>query len=781
MTHGVEARLSERFVELGTDFGVPVLVLIRQGRVVRHANAPGVGAEGATDARILARARVALLKGQQRVDPVSGGHLFLMPISSVGGDPLGAIGMVIPQELHGQHQGVPEPWLNLLVRYLELWVRSVLGTEWDEHSEPLLEQAEGAAEQALTERLRAAGEWRNMSLEDGFTASLAPPEEPPVETLNGHARNVILPPPTLSAAEVAAESAGAPPPPLEQSPPPAPKAEPPRDEGVESHREPPHDASRAISFTAAPTPAEALSVEPPAEVSVPASAGVEAVAEVASPESGAADVVAPVAAAEPALMLPEEVPAILVGPPFQLLGANAAAALLLRPGDDEQRRMLCFQFLGLDQPCRPCVAAAAELAQETLAGRVELGDRAFRITASPLDDGSRTRFVESFELLPPLVPEEPLPAPPWPPQYADAPAVADPAAAPSRAPVDQALEAARPELAADPAATQAEGPAMPEEPPPPPAAEPMIVDAAGDSSSEAETAEPAEDPEPDPEPESAAHDWRESEPPATEEDEEAAAAPGSVLTRLLLPVAMVGFVAIAVATWLHFNPSATPSTPTEAEAVDAMEPVEVAADQGLAPESAAADGAEAAAEPAQPVAGGGAAEEPPARSAATDAVEPGDAGSSSRPPATAPVAAAAGAAAVVATPSEAAAEVAAELAIPFIDQAAYRVALEFIAHDDLAGAADAWDAMLESEPKSNSTLMLETNCEGWAAAENLRRFRDDRAAILKPIYVEGRKCFLLAYGSFPSEAAAAAAIAELPEPFRSRSKRPIIRSFNLLP
>ena len=159
MALGVEERLLERFPELGAEYGSPVLVLIGGGRVVRHPDADPKLLSGTNESSILSRARLALLRGGSQVDEIAGGHLFVHPIVSLLGEPVGAVCVAVARELPADRSPMPESQQALLRRYLELWVKDSLGDEAESASEPLLDLDDESAERALEERLGAVQRW----------------------------------------------------------------------------------------------------------------------------------------------------------------------------------------------------------------------------------------------------------------------------------------------------------------------------------------------------------------------------------------------------------------------------------------------------------------------------------------------------------------------------------------------------------------------------------------------------------------------------------------------
>ena len=434
-----------------------------------------------------------------------------------------------------------------------------------------------------------------------------------------------------------------------------------------------------------------------------------------------------------AIPMVDAAPSIIVTVPYQLTAANENAVALVG-NDRDTSGIPCYEFLGLSAPCRPCVAAAAHLQGTTAAARVEVEGRAFLIESTRLIGTDPLRFVEELSTAPPLPEAEPvLDVPEW-----------------------------------------------------PPIEEPGISAEAGRTEWVATT-------------ESLIEDWSVGDPPGIERED---GVPPIEATESYLLDEVAGEEAGAIdprepnanAETAPFEPISEPVDPRRKW----MFPLVAAMCAAIVASFAYRSLRKSDAPPELPP---GAIElDVPASVLAEFEAQLGRAGDPSTPTVlqpegtTPPNAIESAPPEIEATtlaevveevpPNEVAAateELGPTVDSPFSNWVAYEVALEFLERADIHGAADAWDAMLESEPKSNSTLMLETNCEEWAARDNLARFDGDPAAILKPIYIDGRKCFLLAYGSFASEDDAVAAIAELPEPFRSRSTRPIIRSFNLLP
>ena len=459
-------------------------------------------------------------------------------------------------------------------------------------------------------------------------------------------------------------------------------------------------------------------------------------------------------------------PSILVTVPYQLSAANEGASDLVGV-ERGTRGIPCYEFLGRRAPCRPCVAGAAHLQGSIATARVA-GESGcdYLITSTQLVGSDPPRFIEQIEEAPALREPDPVAdLPPWPP-IDDAPADSE-----EVAPAAELGSGVEPFDEPTPEVTIEELDGFEDEDPPRPAldelaeAESYLLDEALPS---------------------AAPDGRPREPNASVETApfrpiEAPAGPRHPWLRNVM-AGLLGAALIAFGYRWATQGEEAPVLPPGAIELDLppelVAELESRTDAWNRPGAIALDSVGVAvptAEPRQapdtppatpPDAGPEAiVEEPPVAAADPDPQTPD---TEADPP---PVLAESGAAQPVGP----------RIDSPFANWVAYEVALEFLERGDLSGAADAWDAMLESEPKSNSTLMLETNCEEWAAKENLKRFTGDTAAILKPIYIEGRKCFLLAYGSFANEAEANAAIDRLPEPFRSRSTRPIIRSFNLLP
>ena len=774
MTQGVEKRLIEQFPELGADFGSPLLVLIGQARVVRHPQARPADMAGLTEGGILSRARVALLKGEHRVDEIASGHLFLHPVVLATGDPIGAVGVVVPREMHGQGPGLPEPWMKLLASYLGLWVKDTLGDQSTDWSEPLFDEDEAAAERELSRRFEAAETWvDDPLLDDPFRDDPLPLGNITMSSVNGMGADP-------AEGESDSDEGTAP---VDAVPPVA-----------ETESEPPGPADLE--------PAEELDVSP--EPQETESKGVDSAR--ARPETLAPPPAAPSIAATPSF---------LVTVPYLLTGANDAAGELLgrEPDAHHAQALLCFEFLGRSEPCRPCVAAAASMLRGSAIAQVDAGSRRFRIESTPLEGAGAPRFmelIEEVEQAPPAVP--PVNIPPWPPALSPAPPVAPleagwPADLPAPAGLpeddDDALGNAGGETFAD----HREPPAgEPEED----QLEPVVFEPFGESTAELwNDAEPLGSLLPEEEPETPAPvdhllaepPWGASDPPPEDEPEPADSgrdetASGAVLTgeaeavqgeeepapvpaeatpegkqpllRYLLIAAVIVCGLVAGALLVNHYGRRFLVDPTAA--FDSAQTAPATSPPTNPPEEPTASSVEAT----NPPPGAPAAEStiPPAEQGGELAAETETA---AEPVADEPAPRESGGA-PAADPGEPIPEV-----VPFANREAYGIALDFMSRDDIHGAADAWDAMLEAEPKSNSTLMLETNCAEWAARQNLERFAGDPAAILKPIYVEGQKCFLLAYGSFPSEAEANVAIDNLPEPFRSRATRPIIRSFNLMP
>ncbi|MAE71171.1 MAG: hypothetical protein CME06_11985 [Gemmatimonadetes bacterium] len=699
MSAGVEQRLVNRFPELGAEFGSPLLVLIGDGRVVHHpAKEEGLLA-GISESSVLSRTRVSLLRGRSQVEEIASGHLFIHPIVSSLGDPIGAVCVAVPRENPGDRTPLPESQLALLSRYLDLWLKDTMGDQSADADEALFELGDDSAEAALVERIEAAKRWvpsDDPMHEDPFTLKPnAPPRsasadeqmieqealesEPTKEA--GDSRLNGIGPDAVDAAEAASEI---------------------------------DDEMKILPMRVSEDQIDAFDGAGDAEA---ADLGIEAPEGEAWEEKGS---------------MIDAAPSIIVTVPYQLTAANESATDLVGTGRDRSG-VPCYEFLGLSAPCRPCVAVAAHLQGKTATARVETEGRAFLIESTQLIGSDPLRFVEQLTEAPPLPETEPvLGVPRWPPiqkpdERADTGRTEWVATIDSK--TDDWSVSDRPDIEREDGVPPIEVP------------ENYLLDEVGVE-------------------EAGAIDPREPNANAETAPFQPISDPDEARRRWIVPLGAVACAAILAFFAYRYLPRTDAPPELPPGAIELEVPASVLAEF----EAQLGSAGDEAVPPMDPADGA----MPP------ETIE-------SPPPAIATTTSAEIEEEPTVEPAAALEEVGPSVDSPFSNWVAYEVALEFLERADIHGAADAWDAMLESEPKSNSTLMLETNCEEWAARDNLARFVGDTAAILKPIYIDGRKCFLLAYGSFASKDDASVAIAELPEPFRSRATRPIIRSFNLLP